>query len=189
MATTREIRRRIRSVRNVAQITRAVQMVASSKMRRAQERVLASRPYSDELIKLLARLDKIKFIELMPGNRIRLLVSKAFAWIPDGPIQRLFKEQFQVDFFRSRFDREGELMLLANGALSRPSVSALLARLRKTMAEFSAMRSDDAALPSSERAPITLLIAARPWLPDFLRRFRRKEAPSTAKEKRARVTA
>ena len=49
MATAREIRRRIRSVRNVAQITRAVQMVASSKMRRAQERVVASRPYSDEL--------------------------------------------------------------------------------------------------------------------------------------------
>jgi F-type H+-transporting ATPase subunit gamma len=56
MASTREIRRRIASVRNVAQITRAVQLVASSKMRRAQERVLASRPYSAELVKLLARL-------------------------------------------------------------------------------------------------------------------------------------
>src|SRR5260370_15490901 len=56
MATTREIRRRIRSVRNVAQITRAVQLVASSKMRRAQERVLAARPYSEQLIKLLSRL-------------------------------------------------------------------------------------------------------------------------------------
>ncbi|HEU4783053.1 MAG TPA: ATP synthase F1 subunit gamma [Ktedonobacterales bacterium] len=58
MATAREIRRRIRSVRNVAQITRAVQMVASSKMRRAQERVVASRPYSDELMRLVARLAK-----------------------------------------------------------------------------------------------------------------------------------
>lgn len=58
MATAREIRRRIRSVKNVAQITRAVQMVASSKMRRAQERVVASRPYSDELMKLVARLAK-----------------------------------------------------------------------------------------------------------------------------------
>lgn len=56
MASTREIRRRISSVRNVAQITRAVQLVASSKMRRAQERVLASRPYSAELVKLLSRL-------------------------------------------------------------------------------------------------------------------------------------
>ncbi len=56
MASTREIRRRITSVKNVAQITRAVQMVASSKMRRAQERVLAARPYSEQLIKLLSRL-------------------------------------------------------------------------------------------------------------------------------------
>jgi F-type H+-transporting ATPase subunit gamma len=56
MASTREIRRRIRSVRNVGQITRAVQLVASSKMRRAQDRVLASRPYSEQLVKLLTRL-------------------------------------------------------------------------------------------------------------------------------------
>jgi F-type H+-transporting ATPase subunit gamma len=56
MASTREIRRRIRSVKNVGQITRAVQLVASSKMRRAQERVLESRPYSEQLIKLLSRL-------------------------------------------------------------------------------------------------------------------------------------
>jgi len=132
-----------------------------------------------ELIRLLARLDKLKFIELMPGNRIRLLVSKAFAWIPDGPIQRLFKEQFQVDFFRSHFERENEMLLLANGALSKQSASALLARLRKTFAEFSAMRADDAALPSSERLPITLLLAARPWHADFLRKFKRK-SPATA---------
>lgn len=56
MASTQEIRRRIRSVRNVAQITRAVQLVASSKMRRAQERVVASRPYAEQLSKLLSRV-------------------------------------------------------------------------------------------------------------------------------------
>lgn len=56
MASTQAIRRRIRSARNVAQITRAVQLVASSRMRRAQERVTASRPYADQLSKLLARV-------------------------------------------------------------------------------------------------------------------------------------
>ena len=134
-----------------------------------------------ECTRLLARLDRLKFIELMPNNRIRLLVSRAFAWIPDGPIQRFFKAQGVGDFFRSSFDGEHELMVLANGALSKPSVSALLARLRKTAAEFSGMRNDDAALPSSERSPITLLLAARPWLPDFLRRYRRKEAAPKAR--------
>src|SRR5437868_506628 len=47
MASTREIRRRIRSVRNMSQVTKAMEMVAASRMRRAQQRVLASRPYSD----------------------------------------------------------------------------------------------------------------------------------------------
>ncbi len=127
-----------------------------------------------ECVKLLARLDRLKFIELLPNNRIRLLVSRAFAWIPDGPIQRLFKEAFQVDFFRSSFAKDNELLLLANGALSKPSISALLARLRKTAAEFSGMRGDDAGLPAAERTPITLLLAARPWGAGFLRKYRRR---------------
>ena len=126
-----------------------------------------------ECIRLLARLDRLKFIELLPNNRIKLLVSRAFSWIPDGPIQRLFKEQLQADFFRCRFDGENELLLLANGALSRSSLSALLARLRKTAADFSGMRGDDAALPSTERTPITLLLAARPWGPEILRKYAR----------------
>lgn len=49
MATPREIRRRIRSVRNISQITRAMEMVAASKMRRAQQQVTASRDYSDRI--------------------------------------------------------------------------------------------------------------------------------------------
>jgi len=46
MPSTRDIRRRIKSVRNTAQITKAMQMVAASKMRRAQQSALAGRPYA-----------------------------------------------------------------------------------------------------------------------------------------------
>jgi F-type H+-transporting ATPase subunit gamma len=56
MASGREIRRRIRSVRNVAQITRAMEMVAASKMRRAQRNVLATRPYADRLLDVMGEL-------------------------------------------------------------------------------------------------------------------------------------
>jgi F-type H+-transporting ATPase subunit gamma len=56
MASTREIRRRIKSVKNTAQITKAMQMVASSKMRRAQERVQQSRPYAEQIRALVSRL-------------------------------------------------------------------------------------------------------------------------------------
>jgi F-type H+-transporting ATPase subunit gamma len=56
MPSQREIRRRIGSVRNIKQITRAMQFVAASKLKRAQDATLASRPYSDKIDEVLADL-------------------------------------------------------------------------------------------------------------------------------------
>lgn len=56
MASLKEIRGRIGSVRNIAQITRAMEMVAASRMKRAQDAILAARPYSDELRAALSRV-------------------------------------------------------------------------------------------------------------------------------------
>jgi F-type H+-transporting ATPase subunit gamma len=56
LATLREIRRRIRSVRNIAKVTRAMEMVAAAKMRRAQNQVLAMRPYAEKARDILAHL-------------------------------------------------------------------------------------------------------------------------------------
>jgi AraC-like DNA-binding protein len=127
-----------------------------------------------ECIKLLARLDRLKFIELLPNNRYRLLVSQAFSWIPDGPIQRFFKEHASRDFLDSRFDREEEFFVLSNGALSRSSVVGLLNRLRQVAGEFSEMRANDSPIPAVDRIGITLVLAARRWEPGFLARFRRE---------------
>lgn len=55
-ANTRDIRRRIKSVKNTSQITKAMQMVAAAKMRKAQLRALSGRPYAVELAKMLAAL-------------------------------------------------------------------------------------------------------------------------------------
>ena len=56
MASLRDIRRRIGSIRNIAQITRAMEMVAASRMRRAQEAIIAARPFAEELDDVLARV-------------------------------------------------------------------------------------------------------------------------------------
>jgi F-type H+-transporting ATPase subunit gamma len=56
MPSTREIKQRIGSIRNIGQITKAMQMVATSKMRRAQERVQQARPYADQLRGMVSRL-------------------------------------------------------------------------------------------------------------------------------------
>jgi F-type H+-transporting ATPase subunit gamma len=56
MPSIREIRQRIRSVKNTAKITKAMQMVASSKMRRSQERVEQARPFAEQIRELVARM-------------------------------------------------------------------------------------------------------------------------------------
>jgi len=80
MATLKEIRGRISSVRNIAQITRAMEMVAASRMKRAQEAIVAARPYSDQLRDVLGRLAAVVTEEVdpllarRPVQRIGLIV-------------------------------------------------------------------------------------------------------------------
>jgi F-type H+-transporting ATPase subunit gamma len=56
MATLRDIQRRIRSVQSTQKITRAMKLVAAAKLRRAQERILAARPYANKMSELLGNL-------------------------------------------------------------------------------------------------------------------------------------
>src|SRR5437660_6332655 len=66
MQSEREIRRRTRSVRNIQQVTKAMQTVAASRMRRAQQAVLASRPYEERLRAILNELAPNADPELHP---------------------------------------------------------------------------------------------------------------------------
>jgi len=79
MPSQREIRRRIGSVRNIKQITRAMQFVAASKLKRAQDATLQSRPYADKIDEVLADLAAVLGGEDHPllakrGDGPRLLV-------------------------------------------------------------------------------------------------------------------
>jgi F-type H+-transporting ATPase subunit gamma len=82
MASQREIRRRIRTVSNIKQITRAMQFVAASKLRRAQEATLAARPYSEKIDEVLADVAAVLGGEEHPllarragGPRLMVLVT------------------------------------------------------------------------------------------------------------------
>jgi hypothetical protein len=133
-----------------------------------------SRP---ECIQLLTRLDRLGFIRLLPNNRIRLLVSLDFSWLPDGPIQRFFSQQAHNEYFRSRFDRPDEFMVVVNGMLSS---AAIVTRLKRIAREFSELNNQDARLPLGERSAMSLLVAVRHWeLAAFAELRRRKTANPT----------
>jgi len=71
MANLRDIRRRIRSAKNIQQITRAMKFVSAARLRRAQERVIAARPYSKQIMEVLKSL-----AERVPEDAHPLLAHK-----------------------------------------------------------------------------------------------------------------
>jgi F-type H+-transporting ATPase subunit gamma len=80
MANLRDIRRRIKSVKNTAQITRAMQLVAAAKMKKAQDQALAGREYSSHLTQVLVDIrqnfseESHPLLEKREGNRELVLV-------------------------------------------------------------------------------------------------------------------
>jgi len=83
MATLRDIQRRIRSVQSTQKITRAMKLVAAAKLRRAQERILAARPYANKMAELLGNLvsgadgDGHPLLEQREGPRRQIVIITA----------------------------------------------------------------------------------------------------------------
>jgi hypothetical protein len=132
-----------------------------------------------ELVNCLVRLDKIGFLELLPNNRVKLLIARTFRWIPDGPIQTYFRQEAYSDYLDSKFDGEHELMRLVNVMLSKQSVAALIDRLKQVAREFSQQHQEDSALPFEDKFPVSFMLAARPWLPKTFKGLARKEQLNT----------
>lgn len=133
-----------------------------------------------ELVGLLARLDRIGIIELLPNNRFRLRIARTFSWIPNGPIQTAFKTNAH-DFFDSDFAGDDEVMVLLTGRLSRAATTALIERIRRVAREFSDAHMEDAGMPAAERPAMSLLMACRPWHPQFMRVQVRRLPAASAK--------
>ena len=116
-----------------------------------------------ELIQCLAGLDKLRLIELLPNNKIQLLISSHFNWIKNGPIQRFFESQVQTDFLDSSFSGKGELRVFATGMLSRESNNILTKRMERLAQEFRQFHNEDSGLPLEERFGSSMVLAIRPW--------------------------
>ncbi|MCU7864608.1 MAG: helix-turn-helix transcriptional regulator [Candidatus Thiodiazotropha sp. (ex Lucinoma annulata)] len=129
-------------------------------------------------IEHLARLDRLKMIELLPKNRVRLLVSSSFKWLENGPIQRFFLQKLQSDFFSSRFDQNSEQLIVLNGMLAASSFAVFQRKMEHLAREFDELSNDDAALPLQERDGTSVVLAMRPWRYGLFRQFKKKEAGS-----------
>lgn len=136
MATVREVKRRIRSVENVSKITRAMEAVASFKMKRAQDQALASKPYAEKAWELLLHLagqtrgDPVHpLCRERPVETIGLILITADRGLCGTLNQNIIHEA--MDFIKAQ---EHRLELITVGRKGR---DAMLRRGRKIRADFS----------------------------------------------------
>src|ERR1700675_2776911 len=109
MASTQDIRRRIKSIRNIGQLTKAMQMVAASKMRRAQQNALAGRAYASLMNKVLVSLGQRTDHKLHPLLEIRevkkelVLIISTDKGLAGSLNTNLFREAANFDQAKTAF--------------------------------------------------------------------------------------
>ncbi|WP_288378532.1 helix-turn-helix transcriptional regulator [uncultured Massilia sp.] len=116
-----------------------------------------------ECITLLAELDRLGLIELKPLNRYSLRVSNAFRWLPDGPVQRFFREHVVADYFAGGFNRPGDALMCLPARLSGASAQELGQKIEQLAGELARLHRNDRRLPPEEREGYTLLLGFRSW--------------------------
>lgn len=133
-----------------------------------------------ELYGLISRLEKLRLLELHPGNRIRMRVDESFRWLPNGPIEQLFRKQLMSQFLAGTFDGDNELRIYLHGALTPGGLELLNRRLEVLSQEFSDLLKESSSRPIDERQNVGLFVAMRKWEPGFLQRYRRDTPPDAA---------
>ena len=117
-----------------------------------------------EGIRYLARLDRMKLIELLPGNRVKPLIATNFTWQPDGPIERYFRKEVQGPFFNTDFSGESSLRLVKNGDISKVARQQILERLHAIGQLFDDTVREERKLPLNQRQGTTMVLAIRHWI-------------------------
>src|SRR3954471_5836174 len=131
MATTREIRRRIRSIGSTAQITRAMQMVAASKMRKAQQAALSVRPFAQMIYRMqrTAATHAIDFhnplLDVRPVNKRAIILVASDKGLCGALNTNLFR-------LVSPYDRDSTLFIAAG----RKAAQFVARSRRQLVAEF-----------------------------------------------------
>jgi len=126
-----------------------------------------------ECFQLMARLDKLKMIELLPGNQYRLLIAQDFKWIPNGPLETYITHYVIKDFMAAGFKEAESFRFYMPGTYSVTSIDILRRRLDDLTREAADLNNQDAKLPVSQRKRVGLMVAMRPWELEQFQKLRR----------------
>ncbi|EMB5606822.1 F0F1 ATP synthase subunit gamma, partial [Acinetobacter baumannii] len=124
MANLKEIRAKVASIKSTQKITRAMQMVAASKMRRAQERMAQGRPYADNMRRVIAHLVqanpeyKHRYMVDRPVKRVGYIIVSSDRGLAGGLNINLFKKVVQHVKAQQEQSIEVQFALIGQKAVS-----------------------------------------------------------------------
>ena len=188
MANIRDIRRRIRSAKNIQQITRAMKFVSAARLRKAQERVIAARPYARQMLSVLNSLaarvpeQSHPLLAQRDGNRIELVVITADKGLCGAYNTNIVKHA--VEFIAERPESAVDLNILGKrgrdffrrrtytvrhetiNILQKPSFADAAAIARDIIEEFVQCRKDQVWLLYNEfKSVVQQRVVVEPLLP------------------------
>jgi len=126
-----------------------------------------------EVLRCLLRLDRLKVLELQPGNRVRLLIDRRFSWRAGGPVQRLIHERLLREFHAHPFTGSGDEFFFHGAHVSREALARLKRVLQAAARECLELIDRDRATPLASREGAAFVLALRPWEYSGFTPFRR----------------
>jgi AcrR family transcriptional regulator len=115
-----------------------------------------------DVLRYLILLDRLRIIDLLPGNRVKLLVDGHFNWRSDGPIQAYVFERLLQEFFATRFASATDEFYFHGGAVSESALAQLKRTIRTAAGECVEMIERDRRT-SAPRSGAAFVMAIRPW--------------------------
>jgi F-type H+-transporting ATPase subunit gamma len=192
MANVRDIRRRIRSAKNIQQITRAMKFVSAARLRKAQEHVIAARPYAQQMLAVLNSLatrvpeQSHPLLAVRGDEKIELVVISADRGLCGAYNTNILRQA--LDFLAGHSEKQVELNILGKRArdffrrrqyatrneainiLQKPSFADAAAIAKDLIDEFVSARKDQIWLVYNEfKSVVQQRVIVEPLLP--IRRF------------------
>jgi hypothetical protein len=157
---------------NQLTLTQETEIVSDPKLLFVTWLLLLRTPFEDivqdylfserEALQHLIRLDRLKVIELQPGNRVRLLVNRHFSWRSGGPVQRYIHQKVLREFFASHFSGPQEEFFFHGGRITDEGLGQLHRALRHASRECAEIIEQDRA-SKQPRNGAAFVLALRPW--------------------------
>lgn len=120
-----------------------------------------------QLTGVFTKLDKLGIIDLLPGNRYRLKISRGFSWQPRGPIQNFFMQSILKTYLHEGITDTGNHFRFVWGMLAKESVDELNRKIHRLIDDYMKIAEQDVRIPVENKLTSSLLIMFREnWEPD-----------------------